>query len=87
MSDFVIEMQEAMQQKFARAYSRLINSYHQYRKLYDGNLLPHPLELHSYCLILYPKLTKGNDFRSKSMNVWLPLYRVEKVLRFNLFDS
>ena len=79
-SDFVIELQDAMQQKFAETKSRLIHSYHQYRKYYDEKALAHPLKLHSYCLILNPKLTNQNDFGSKSMNVWLPLYRVEKVL-------
>ena len=79
-SDFVNEMQDAMQRKFAETKSRLINSYHQYRKYYDEKALAHPLKLHSYCFILNPKLMNQNDFGGKSMNAWLPLYRVEKVL-------
>ena len=79
-SDFVIELQDAMQQKFNDTKSKLIHSYHQYRKYYDQKALANPLKLHSYCLLLNPKLTNQNDFGSKSLNVWLPLYRVEKVL-------
>ena len=79
-SDFVIELQDAMQEKFAANKSRLINSYHKYRKYYDQKAEANPLKLHEYCLVLNPKLTNQNDFASKSMQVWLPLYRVEKVL-------
>ena len=79
-SDFVIELQDAMQQNFKETKSKLIHSYHQYRNYYDQKALANPLKLHSYCLLLNPKLTNQNDFGSKSLNVWLPFYRVEKVL-------
>ena len=79
-SDFVIDLQDAMQEKFAENKSRLITSYHKYRKYYDQKADAHPLKLHEYCLVLNPKLTNQNDFASKSMQVWLPLYRIEKVL-------
>ena len=79
-SDFVIELQDAMQEKFAHNKSRLISSYQQYRKYYDQKSEANPLKLHQFCLVLNPKLTNQNDFASKSLQVWLPLYRVEKVL-------
>ena len=34
----------------------------------------------SYCLLLNPRLTTQSDFASKSLPIWLPLYRVEKIL-------
>ena len=79
-SDFVIELQDAMQEKFAENKSGLIHSYHKYRKYYDEKAKAHPLKNHEFCLVLNPRLMNQNDFASKSMQVWLPLYRVEKVL-------
>ena len=67
-----------MKQKFAETKSKLIDAYHQYRNYYDTKAEAKPLELHSFCLLLNPKLMNQSDFGSKSMHVWLPLYRVER---------
>ena len=39
-----------------------------------------PIQVHSCCLLLNPKLTAQNEFASKSVQLLLPLYRVKKVL-------
>ena len=79
-SDFVKTLQDAMLEKYKDTQQNLITSYHRYRSYYDMKSEAQPLQLHSHCLLLNPKLTEQNDFGSKSMQVWLPLYRVEKVL-------
>ena len=76
----MIELQDALQQKFAENKSSLIESYHKYRTYYDAKANANPLKLHTFCLILNRKLSHQSDFGSKSMHVWIPLYRVEKVL-------
>ena len=79
-SDFVIELQDAMQQKCEENRFSFIESYHKYRTYYDAKANANPLKLHTYCLILNPKLSHQSDFGIKSMHVRIPLYRVEKVL-------
>ena len=79
-SDFVTEIQDAMQKLFSETKINLIHRYHQYRRYFDEKAAAQPLNLFSFCLILNPKLMNQNDFGNKSMNVWIPLYRVEKVL-------
>ena len=79
-SVFVIQLQDAMQQKFAENKSKLIHSYHKYRTYYDEKALSSPLALNSFCLLLDPKLMNQSDFGYKSMTVWLPLYRIERLL-------
>ena len=79
-SDFVTAMQDAMLEKFKETKKNLISSYHKYRGYYDQKALAQPLTVESFCLLLNPLLTTQSDFGSKSMQVWIPLYRVEKVL-------
>ena len=79
-SDYVEALQDAMMKKFSENKLRLIDSYQRYRNYYDRKSSAKPLQLHSYCLLLNPKLTAQNQFASKSVQMWLPLYRVEKVL-------
>ena len=43
-----------------------------------------PLQIHSHCLILNPKLTSQNQFQSKSVQKWLPLYRVKSNLQVQI---
>ena len=79
-SDFVTELQDAMQVKFAENKEKIIEAYHKYRKYYDAKANADPLETQNFCLLLNPKLTHQTSFGFKSMQVWLPLYKVEKVL-------
>ena len=64
-----------MLEKFKETKDNIVSSYHRYRGYYDQKALAQPLVLHSFCL-----LTNQSDNRNKSLQVWLPLYRVEKVL-------
>ena len=41
------------------------------------------MELHSYCLLLDPKITNQNSGFEKQKSKWLPLFRVEKILTNN----
>ena len=79
-SDFVTELQDAMQIKFAENKEKIVEAYHKYRKYYDAKANADPLENQNFCLLLNPKLTHQTSVGFKSMQVWLPLYRVEKVL-------
>ena len=73
-------MQDAMLEKFKETKKNLISANHKYRGYYDQKALAQPLKQHSFCLLLNPLLTTQSVFGSKSMQVWIPLYRVEKVL-------
>ena len=79
-ADFVTALQDAMLEKFKETKDNIVSSYHRYRGYYDQKALAQPLVLHSLCLLLNPLLTNQSDTRNKSLQVWLPLYRVEKVL-------
>ena len=57
-----------------------IISYLKYSSFYDKKALAQPLKLHSYCLLLDPRLTGQDKFTKKSDAKWIALFRVEKVL-------
>ena len=79
-SDYVLALQDAMLQKFGENKQRLLDSYQRYRSYYDYKSIAQPLQKHSHCLTLNAKLTTQSDFTQKSVQTWLPLYRVEQVL-------
>ena len=79
-SDYVTALQDAMLSKFSETKSKLVDSYQKYRAYYDKKAAAKPLTQHSFCLLLNPKLTTQQQVADKSVQVWLPLYRVEKVL-------
>ena len=54
--------------------------YNKHRAYYDCKAEAKPLALFSYCLLFNPKLMTQSDFASKSLPIWLPLYRIEKIL-------
>ena len=66
--------------KFKETIKNQISAYQKYRGYYDQKALAHPLKLHSFCLLLNPLLTTQSDFGSKSKQVLIPMYRIEKVL-------
>ena len=69
-----------MNQKFSETKEKLTTMYNKYRTYYDNKAEAKPLSLFSYCLLLNPRLITQSDFASKSLPIWLPLYRVEKIL-------
>ena len=79
-SNFVTELQDATQILFSQNKCKLVEAYHKFRKYYDEKAYANPLQEHSYCLLLNPKFSHQSDFGSKSMQIWLPLYRVERGL-------
>ena len=80
-SEFVIALQDAMNKKFSVSKKlKLTEMYNKYRAYYDCKSEAEPLALFSYCLLLNPKLMTQSDFASKSLPMWLPLYRIEKLL-------
>ena len=79
-SEYVFALQDAMQKKFLETKEKLTTMYNKYRTYYDNKAEAKPLVLFSYCLLLNPRLMTQTDFASKSLPIWLPLYRVEKIL-------
>ena len=72
-----------MSELFSTARENAIKSYQKYKSYYDRKCASTPLELHSYCLLLDPKITNQNSGFEKQKSKWLPLFRVEKILTNN----
>ena len=79
-SDYVLALQDAILQKFGENKQRLLDSYQRYRSYYDYKSIAQLLQKHSHCLLLNAKIATQSDFTQKSVQTWLPLYRVEQVL-------
>ena len=79
-SEYIIVLQDAMNKNFSESKFKLNEMYNKYRAYYDSKAEAKPLALFSYCFLLNPKLMTQSDFASKSLPVWLPLYRIEKIL-------
>ena len=79
-SEYVFALQDAMHKKFSETKEKLTTMYNKYRTYYDHKAEAKPLGTFSYCLLLNPRLMTQSDFASKSLPIWLPLYRIEKVL-------
>ena len=77
---YTTEVRDNMAQVNAHAKHSAVQAYTRYRKHYDRQANANPLKLHSYCLLMNPKLTRQDMFAGKGINKWLALYRVEKVL-------
>ena len=58
----ISQVQDAMLRKFGENKQRLLDSYQVYRSYYDQKAEAHSLKLHSHCLLLYPRLTRQNDY-------------------------
>ena len=78
--EYVIALQDAMNKKFSETKFKLTEIYNKYRAYYDCKAEAKPLAVFSYCLLLNPKLMTQSDFASKSLPIWLLLYRIEKIL-------
>ena len=79
-SEYVIALQDAMNKNFFAEKFKLTDMYNKYRAYYDCIAKAKPLAFFSSCLLLSPKLMTRSDFASKALPIWLPLYRIEKIL-------
>ena len=79
-SDYLVDLQDSLQEQFSHTKLRLLDAYHNYRTYYDKKAAAKPLRQHQYCLLLNPCLLTQSDFAAKSNTIWLSLYRVEKIL-------
>ena len=78
-------LQDAMNKKFSETKLKLTELYNKYRAYYGCKADAKPLSLF-YRLLPNPKLMTHSDFASKPLPMWLPLYRIEKILT-NLLNS
>ena len=79
-SEYVIALQDAMNKKFSETKFKLTEMYNKYRAYYDCEAAAKPWAVFSYCLLLNPKLLTQFEFARKSLPIWLPLYRIGKIL-------
>ena len=56
----------------------IIQRYVKYKQYYDKQPQAYPLKIHTYCLLLNPKLDTQKQSMNKMLPKWLALYRVEK---------
>ena len=78
--DFVESLRDEMLKKFQNKKESLAKSFNRYRRYYDRKARANPLTEHTYCLLLNPRLTEQSAFSPKTIQKWLALYRVERVL-------
>ena len=79
-SDYLVDLQDSLLEKFSHTKSHLLDAYHKYRTYYDKKAAAKPLVQKQYCLLLNPWLLTQSDFAAKSCTIWLSLYKIEKVL-------
>ena len=79
-SEYVFAIRDALRKKFGDTKLKLTEMCNKYRAYYDYKAEAKLLAPFSYCLLVNPKLMNQSDFASKSLPIWLPLYRVEKSL-------
>ena len=79
-SDYLIDLQDSLLQKFSHTKSRLLDAYHKYQTYYDKKAAAKPLVQKQYCLLLNPSLLTQSDFAAKYCTICLSLYKIEKIL-------
>ena len=79
-SDYLVDLQDSLLEKFSHTKTRLLDAYHKYRTYYDKKAAAKPLVQKQYCLLLNPSLLTQSDFAAKSCTIWLSLYKIEKIL-------
>ena len=80
MYDFTTQIHDDFYEHFSKVRDSTLRAYYQYRQYHDRKAAAHPLKKLSFSLFLNPKLVKLNDQMGKSLQKWLPLYRVEQVV-------
>ena len=73
---YITTLHSKVSELFSSARENVVRSYQKYEAYYDRKCAATPLEVHSYCLLLDPKITKPNQSFEKQKTKWLPLYRV-----------
>ena len=56
--DFHTQNQYDLNERFAYVKDSTLEAYHQYKHYFDRKATAHPLEKHSFCLLLNPKILK-----------------------------
>ena len=79
-SDYLVDLQDSLLEKFSHTKSRLLDAYHKYRTYYDKKAAAKPLVQKQFRLLLNPSLLTQSDLAAKSCTIWLSLYKIEKVL-------
>ena len=79
-SDYLVDLQDSLLEKFSHTKSRLLDAYQKYRTYYDKKAAAKPLVQKQYCLPLNPSLLTQSDFAAKSCTLWLSFYKIEKLL-------
>ena len=74
------QIQNKMKELYKQQKQNLMDTYVRHKKYYDRKAQAHPLKIHSYCLLLNPKLDTQKQQMNKMQDKWLALYRVEKKL-------
>ena len=76
--DFNRDLQDVVNQSYAEDKQNIITSYHKYRNYFDKKAKASPIKLHSYVVLLNPKLATQSEFASNSVQISLAMYRIEK---------
>ena len=79
-SDYLVDLQDSLLEKFSHTKSRLLDAYHKYRTYYDKKAAAKPLVQKQYCLLLNPSVLTQSDFAAKPCTIWLSLCKIENVL-------
>ena len=74
------EIQDQMLQYYHLQKDTIVNALQKYRSCFDRKAKASPPTLHSYCLLLDPKITHlPSTLHGFSKPSWIPLYRIEAV--------
>ena len=68
-SDYLVDLQDSLLEKFSHTKSRLLDAYHKYRTYYDIKAAAKPLVQKQHCLLLNPSLLTQSDFAAKSCTI------------------
>ena len=72
------QIQNKLKELYKLQKENIIEKYMTYKKYYDNQAQAHPLKIHTYCLLLNPKLDTQKQSMNKMLPKWLALYRVEQ---------
>ena len=72
------QIQDKLKELFYPQKDDIIQRYVKYKQYYDKQAQAYPLKIHTYCLLLNPKLDTQKQSMNKMLPKWLALYRIEK---------
>ena len=73
------QLQDRLRHLFSLQKQDILETYLKNKKYYDKKANAKPLALHSFCLLLNPRLDTQKQKMDKMEPKWLALYRVEKI--------